>query len=306
MCINRPTLNDCNQDVEEYKSRKRKGIMSSSQLIESFQQTLEMSNHGLLGKRTDKAQKSNRVYKEGFVSKVEPRHEQPSIIVEANTSFAAAKNYRRLGKVAVLNFANPENPGGGVRLGAMAQEECLCRSSNLFCCLNAPNVYTDYYAYHRNREDYFSSDRLIYTKDVTVFKDDSVAPRLMPQREWCKVDVITCAAPYLAGGKYTSSTALMLLFKSRIRNIIESACDNEADVLILGAFGCGAFKNPPLIVAEAFRQVLCEENYCQRFKQIVFAIKPTGECCENLAAFAQKFDGYAPPAKRARPCCADE
>jgi uncharacterized protein (TIGR02452 family) len=32
-------------------------------------------------------------------------------------------------------------------------------------------------------------------------------------------------------------------------------------VLILGAFGCGAFGNPPEVVAKAFRQVLAEQRY---------------------------------------------
>ena len=42
-----------------------------------------------------------------------------------DSSFSAAKKYLPYGKVAVLNFANPENPGGGVQNGAMAQEECI-------------------------------------------------------------------------------------------------------------------------------------------------------------------------------------
>lgn len=36
-----------------------------------------------------------------------------------------------LSKILVLNFANPFHPGGGVRRGAKAQEEDLCRKSTL-------------------------------------------------------------------------------------------------------------------------------------------------------------------------------
>ena len=34
------------------------------------------------------------------------------------------------------------------------------------------NVFGEYYLYNRNKNDFLFSDRIIYTKDVTVFKDD--------------------------------------------------------------------------------------------------------------------------------------
>lgn len=270
--------------------------MEKEDLIVCFQDTLEKSNNGGLKQRTAQAAQSNRVYKEGFVSKVKHCNENASIKVYSGTTFDVAKKYCSLGKVAVLNFANPEHPGGGVQLGAIAQEECLCRSSNLYPCISDHNVFDEYYAYHRNIKNHFYSDRLIYTKDITVFKDDGIVPKILPEDEWFDVDVITCAAPYLAKRKYTNGAALLLLFKSRVKNIFEAARDNRVDIIILGAFGCGAFKNPPLIVAEAFRQVICEQNYFKDFKQIVFAIKPTCEYCPNLSAFSSQFDGYAPDA----------
>ena len=263
--------------------------MEKEDLIVSFQDTFEKSNNGSLKQRTARAVKSNRVYKEGFVSKAKHRKESASIDVYSGTTFDIAKRYCTLGKVAVLNFANPENPGGGVQLGAMAQEECLCRSSNLYTCISDPNVFDEYYSYHRSIRNYFYTDRLIYTKDVTVFKDDGLVPQILPETDWFDVDVITCAAPYLAKRKHTNRAALLLLLKSRVRNIIEAARDNEVDYLILGAFGCGAFKNPPLVVAEAFRQIIDDQQYYKDFKHIVFAIKPTGEDCPNLRAFNNVF-----------------
>lgn len=270
--------------------------MGKEDLIVCFEDTLEKSNDGSLKQRTARSVKSNRVYKEGFVSKVKHRNENASIEVYAGTTFDVSKRYCSLGKVAVLNFANPENPGGGVQHGAMAQEECLCRSSNLYACISDPKVFDDYYGYHRGIRSHFYTDRLIYTKNVTVFKDDSLVPQMLPENEWFEVDVITCAAPYLAKRKHTNGVALFELFKSRIKNIFEAARDNNVDYLILGAFGCGAFKNPPLIVAEAFRRTIEEQNYFKDFKQIIFAIKPTSEYCPNLSTFLSKFDIYAPDA----------
>lgn len=266
--------------------------MGREELISSFQDTLKYAETSLKNK-IELARKSNIVFKEGFKSRKPHGDKECFITVVANTIFATAKNYIKDGKVAVLNFANPENPGGGVQNGAMAQEECLCRSSILYPCLIDDNVFDEYYQYHRNLRNNFFSDRLIYTKEVTVFKDDKVVPQMMPEDEWFNVDVITCAAPYLAKRKYTNLTALKKLLMSRIKNIFEAAIENDVDVIILGAFGCGAFKNPPLIVAQAFEKVILENGYRKAFKHIVFAIKPTGEYCPNLSAFSLQFDGYA-------------
>lgn len=256
-------------------------------LIDCFNDTLNISN-SILSTETTNAINSNKVYKENFISDKREDKYSAEIEVRENTSFNAAKEYLQFGKTAVLNFANPHYPGGGVKNGAMAQEECLCRSSNLYLCLNAKNVYEDYYLYNRNIKNRFFSDRLIYTKNVTVFKDDSDVPQLMPNNDWFQVDVITCAAPYIANRKYTNKTALKELFKSRIKNIFESAIDNDVDVLVLGAFGCGAFKNPSAVVAKAFHEVIEEYNYKNCFKHILFAIKRGKN--HNADAFMKEFD----------------
>lgn len=270
--------------------------MGKEDLIVCFEDTLEKSNYGSLKQRTARSVKSNRVYKEDFISRAKHRGENATIEVYSGSTFDVARRYCSLGRVAVLNFANPENPGGGVQVGAMAQEECLCRSSNLYACISSPNVFDEYYGYHRGIRSHFYTDRLIYTKNVTVFKDDSLVPQMLPENEWFEVDVITCAAPYLAKRKHTNGVALFELFKSRIKNIFEAARDNNVDYLILGALGCGAFKNPPLIVAEAFRRTIEEQKYFKDFKQIIFAIKPTSEYCPNFSTFLSKFDIYAPDA----------
>lgn len=268
--------------------------MADNELIQCFLDSVNISN-SILKAETENAILSNRVYRENFISQNRiVRNENhfnifDFIIFEATTSFNAAKQYLKYGKTAVLNFANPHNPGGGVHNGATAQEECLCRSSNLYPCISNKNTYNEYYLYNRNISNSFFSDRLIYTKDVTVFKDDCAVPRLMPNADWFKVDVITCAAPYIAKRKYTNPTALKELFKSRIKNIFEAAIDNGVEVIILGAFGCGAFKNPPEIVAKAFHEVIDENDYACFFKKIVFAIKSNYSNNYNCEIFYREF-----------------
>lgn len=81
--------------------------MGKEELIVCFQNTIEMSSAGTLERKTLQAIKSNKIYKEGFVSKLSKRSESSSVIVEAGTTFDSARKYLSLGKVAVLNFANP-------------------------------------------------------------------------------------------------------------------------------------------------------------------------------------------------------
>lgn len=279
--------------------------MDKNALISCFHDTQNFLINGPLQRKTILAQQSNKVYPEGFKSFKTPVPQTARITVCKGTSFATARQYISHGRTAVLNFANPHRPGGGVTNGAMAQEECLCRSSNLYPCLTAANVATEYYAYNKRIKHYFFSDRLIYTRGITVFKTDDPVPQMLPAHEWFDVDVITCAAPYVAKRKYTNQAALLDLFKNRIRNIFEAALDNDVKVLILGAFGCGAFKNPPKLVAQAFNEVIKEIRYASAFKQIVFAIKPTTNFsrlnpsadqnpCPNLTAFQLEFDGISP------------
>ena len=59
------------------------------------------------------------------------------------------------------------------------------------------------------------------------------------------------------------------LLTTRIKRIFLVAAEKN-EVLILGAFGCGAFKNPPEIVARAFKKVM--QDYLHCFYYIEFAV----------------------------------
>ncbi len=269
-------------------------------LIESFYDTLSVSNSDQLSQSTNYAVQNSRVYFENF--KTEEKNKKMKgtatllgkIEVVEDTTYGVARKQVKLGKIAVLNFANPETPGGGVNYGAMAQEECLCRTSNLYPCISSDKVYQSFYVYHRNLRFYYS-DRLIYTPNVTVFKDESAIPSLMKEEDWFTVDVITCSAPMTVHILDINEAVLKEKFKSRIQNIFEAAIDNGVEVLVLGAFGCGAFKNSPWMVAKAFHEVLVENHYEIWFKKIIFAIKSTSDLNSlpknsNLSAFQQEFN----------------
>lgn len=223
-----------------------------------------------------------------------PYTESAKVIVTKNRSFEAARPYAEQGlKTAVLNFASSTNPGGGVTSGASAQEECLCRVSTLYPCLKDESMWDLFYAPHRAARNPLHNDDIIYTKDVIVFKDDDYQP--LPKT--FAVDVITCAAPNLreqpanpynpgdGDAKRISKDELYQLHKQRARRILTVAAQNEADVLILGAFGCGAFQNDPQVVARAYNDVLAE--FIHHFRTIEFAVYCRPNDDSNYHAFKE-------------------
>lgn len=208
--------------------------------------------------------------------------EKANVVVSKKRTYEAAKAYKG-NHVAVHNFASATNPGGGVVNGAGAQEECLCRCSNLYFCLNTPDMWGMFYTPHRAAHDPIHNDDIIYTPDIVVFKTDTDRPELMERDDWYIVDVITCAAPNLRekpSNRYNSGDGtravtlsnreLQVIHEKRLRRILDSAVMNHADTVILGAFGCGAFCNEPQVVATAAANVV--RDYMYAFKNIEFAV----------------------------------
>lgn len=270
----------------------RKEMAGRIALIEAFKDTQrQVHDNQELSRATLEMQAGTRLYLGGFAA-IAPseKSQEPVISVTEDTTFHSASAFARGDdKVAVLNFANAYTPGGGVREGARAQEECLCRSSNLYAALTLPYLMKNYYKWNSVNTGDMGTHAVIYSPGVTVFKSDEDIP--VNLGEWFRVDVITCAAPYYDVNKKHPVTEerLQQVFHDRIRNILEVAAANDVDVLILGAFGCGAFNNPPQLVAETFRQLLVGKGYGRFFKRIVFAIKKNDEMNTNYQAFLSVF-----------------
>lgn len=222
-----------------------------------------------------------------------------TVIVSRKRTLEAAEPYVRKGrKTCVLNFASATNPGGGVTRGSSAQEECICRCSTLYPCLNVGDLWRRFYKAHRYAGNPLYNDDCIYTPDICVFREDAEFPELLPEEQWWDVNVITCAAPNLrkkpsnamnpdAGTKpaQISDEELEELLTSRIRRIFTLAAVEGNEVLILGAFGCGAFQNPPEVVARVFRKVM--EEYRFAFETIEYAVYCSERDKRNYEVFQE-------------------
>lgn len=215
----------------------------------------------------------------------EKREQKAEIAVTKSKTFEAALQWRSQhpdDAIAVLNFASAVTPGGGVKHGSSAQEESLCRCSTLYPTLDQRFLWDAYYGKNRLAKNVLHSDACIWSPNIVICKTDESIPQRMDSMDWVTVNVISCAAPNLRqnpdnffnpeGGKPVclSSDELIDLHKQRARHIMHIAAANHTDVLILGAFGCGAFENDPDTVADAYRQVIGE--FTSYFKRIEFAI----------------------------------
>lgn len=168
-------------------------------------------------------------------------------------------------KIAALNFASFKYPGGGFLKGSSAQEESLCHKSILYNIL------------WRQREEFYGENKNLINRGL-YWNRAIYSPNVLFE-DFYNCDIITCAAPNKKEAKRNGITdeENTKALKERISFILDIAAKNKVDVLILGAFGCGAFGQDPNEVKKIFMKL--SNNYI--FKKIIFAI-PNGS---NLDAF---------------------
>ncbi|MEU6890579.1 TIGR02452 family protein [Streptomyces sp. NPDC046557] len=186
--------------------------------------------------------------------------------------------------VAVLNFASARNPGGGYVRGAKAQEEALCRASALYeTLLEAP----DYYETHRAGRSTFYTDRVIHSPGVPVFRDDRGDLLEAPFR----VGFLTSPAPNagtIRRQEPERAPEIPAALARRAERVLEVAALHRYRRLVLGAWGCGVFRNDPAEVAGAFRGLLAG-RFEAVFEHVVFGILDRDP--GPRAAFERAFAG---------------
>lgn len=189
------------------------------------------------------------------------------------------------GKTCVLNMASDKRPGGGVENGASAQEESLFRCSNLWT-----SVDKSFYP--------LMIDECLYTKDAIFFKDKSYQ-YMTP----VKSDVITIPAfninkiGHFFGKRVAKFDELNKTLnyenntKDKIRLMLSIPSKNGVKNLVLGAWGCGVYKNDPEKMSEYFREVLVDEGYSSLYDKVIFAIiNDHNSVGNNFDIFSKKFN----------------
>lgn len=189
-------------------------------------------------------------------------------------------------RVGVLNFASATNPGGGYENGAQAQEESLCRNS--FLGFELKRFFDVYYGPNREQKNGgLYTPAFIYSKDVLFIKREQGGVETFTNTP-SLVDVITMAAPNQSMNKngkieqsvYTRDLAV------KLQRVLRKFKAEGAEVLVLGAFGCGVFGNNPVTVAKIFDALFKTPEFAGAFHTVYFSIYGTGD---NLNAFENTF-----------------
>lgn len=230
---------------------------------------------------------------------------QPPIVIgrcghgcENMDSFALAR--KRLGDtylfsngdkgILVLNLASAVHPGGGVRRGARAQEEDLCRKSSLLLSLESEAAKA-YYDYNKSLHSLMGSDALMITPQVEIIKDEN--GELLD--DTVIVSVLTCAAPNIARGmEGMGEKEYQDMVYNRIMGMLKCVAYLGYRHLVLGAWGCGAFGNDAHIISDLFYRALKEIDYnghgeIDLFRRIDFAVLDRTQEQYNFMEFDRNF-----------------
>lgn len=211
---------------------------------------------------------------------------------------------------AVLNMANRQRPGGGVLSGSRAQEESIFRRTNIFRSLYRFAPFAENFGVYASENQYPLHPDFggIYSPDVLLFRDsEKHGCRLMEKPEY--ISVISVAAMNRPQIDQSGKIIRELIggVKNKIRTIFRIGLRHRHDSLVLGAWGCGAFRNPPEHIAALFHEVLNEQEFRNKFRKIVFAIvedhnsrkahNPDG----NLIPFRKEFSNGSEATKTSEP-----
>ncbi|MEZ4709356.1 MAG: TIGR02452 family protein [Caldilineaceae bacterium] len=204
------------------------------------------------------------------------------------TTLAAAKSLIDDGfaNPLCLNFASAKKPGGGFLSGAQAQEEYLARASGLYASLTQRMAY-----YNRNRacRSALYTNHIIYSPNVPVFRRDDDGLMVEPY----SVSIVT--APAVNAGAVRKNerrnvAKIRPCMEERIGSVLAVARQHGHRTLVLGAWGCGVFRNDPADVAQWFAEALrADTRFAGAFEKVVFAVLDLAEGAPTLHAFQSVF-----------------
>lgn len=206
------------------------------------------------------------------------------VVNEAAVAVIMELNQAGIEKIGVLNFASAKNPGGGFLNGAMAQEESLAASSGLYGAqLRQPK----YYEANRAFKSMMYTHHAIYSPDVVFFRDARF--ELLPAPVTASVLTLPAVnyGQVILKGEDTNQAERVM--KERMALSLALFAKQGHRTVVLGAYGCGVFRNDPVKVAKWWKELIVDEGYGSFFDEIIYAVLDRSKDRACIGAFEQAF-----------------
>ena len=156
---------------------------------------------------------------------------------------AACRLKAMYGSCGILNMSSARHVGGGVWRGARAQEEELCRRSNLYVALM------------KSRDQYPLHGKVLVHNDVVFFKKGSPNYVCVKRSNQTKLTVFT--SPAVKASWPCNHSEEM---RCRINSLVTEVEKTGVVAMVFGAWGCGSFGLQPEMVANLFKQRLMQSS----------------------------------------------
>lgn len=191
--------------------------------------------------------------------------------VTINCIINKSKEINYINKPLLLNLANGHAPCANFYWG-ITQEEWIFRNSNAYYLLSPLN--------YPLLSDKIKNMKTIYSPNLKILKQY----KNLDEKEYdCSMFTIDAIiSPIINHKKFTlykNDNDYELMYK-KIEFIFKIAILNKHTTLILGAFGCGCFNNPPETVSKIFNNMI--EKYGKYFDDIYFSILILNEKDQNI------------------------
>ncbi|MHA1368470.1 MAG: TIGR02452 family protein [Promethearchaeota archaeon] len=189
-------------------------------------------------------------------------------------------------RIVGLNFASAKHPGGGFIKGSNSQEESLARASGLHACLSRIK---EMYEANRQFKSNLYTDHLVYSPGVPVFRDDN---DMLLDEPWFFSIISAPAVNAGAVRKYEPWNVSKIdnVMLNRIEKVLSVAVIHSHDTLVLGAWGCGVFRNDARSVASWFHEHLVKGKFANWFKEVIFAVLDRSRNKKIFSVFDEFFN----------------
>ena len=237
------------------------------------------------------------------LNSIKPYPFRGNVLVERRDCLHVAKDMTEAtnSRVLVLNMAHPQQGGGDYRKGAGAQEEDLMRRTSLPLALcsffrdkfgsvpvGLPTTPTYPICGHDPTHPIGNEFGAVLTKNVTVFRGTSNEG--YPFIDPFEIDVVSVAAYRIKERKDAMEQETLLKMHRKLQAILAVAASQGYHSIVLSSIGCGAYNNPPHIIAELMKSVLFE--FRGYFSSVSIAIYDTSKEQRNFNAFRNALSDH--------------